>query len=242
MTCEELADLYELYTLDVLEDRERDEIAAHLDRGCETCRKGVREALVMNAAMLNTSPDAVPPARLKRRVMAAVGAGSERRSPWGWVAAFAAAAMLLFAVRTTLEKRQGDLELADARKAIEQSHAERERMLQALTFLNQPETQQVGFGKDKPARGNIFVNPSRGILLIASNLPPLTPGHIFEMWVIPKGGAPRPAGLFQSAASGTAFHMLTAAWVNSGDAIAVTVEPESGSQAPTTTPLFVQAI
>lgn len=243
MTCEELKDLYELYALDVLEDQGRDEIDAHLDRGCETCKKGVHDALSMNAAMLNTVPDVAPPARLKRRVMAAVGAGTERRSPWGWVAALAAAAMLLFAVRTSIEKRQSDLELADARKSIEQAHLERERMMQALSFLNQPETQQVGFGKDKPARGNIFVNPNRGILLIASNLPPLTPGHIFEMWVIPKGGSPRPAGLFQSSDSGTAFHMLTGApWVNSGDAVAVTIEPESGSQAPTTTPLFVQAI
>ena len=244
MTCDELKDLYELYTLDVLEAVEREEIDAHLARGCEACRQGVRQALSMNAAMLNTASDAEPPARLKRRVMAAIGAGTERRSPWGWVAALAAAAMLLFAVRTSIEKRQSDLDLADARKAIEQAHLEREHMMQALSFLNQPETQQVGFGKDKPARGNIFVNPRRGILLIASNLPPLTPGHMFEMWVIPKaGGGPRPAGLFQSSDSGTAFHMLTGEpWATSGDAIAVTVEPESGSSAPTTTPLFVQAI
>jgi len=33
MTCEELKDLYELYTLDVLEDADRDEIDKHLDRG-----------------------------------------------------------------------------------------------------------------------------------------------------------------------------------------------------------------
>jgi anti-sigma-K factor RskA len=251
MTCEELKDLYELYTLDVLEDAERDEIDAHLERGCDVCRKGVTAAVAMNTAMLSIAPDTAPPARLKQRLMAAIGAkGSESRSPWAWVAALAAAAMLMFAVRTSIEQRRTAGELADARRTVEEVSAERERlgaerreMMQALSFLNQPDTLQVGFGKDKPARGNIFVNPSRGVLLIASNLPALTPGKMFEMWVIPKGGSPKPAGMFRSTDSGTAFHMLAGSqWLSTGDAIAVTIEPEAGSIAPTTTPLFVQAI
>ncbi len=246
MTCEELKDLYELYTLDVLEDGERGEIDAHLERGCEACAKGVRDALAMNTAMMTIVPEAAPPARLKRRLMAAIGApGFEgaARSPWTWVAALAAAAMLMFAVRSSIQERQTATELADARKTIVQVSGDREQMMKALSFLNQPETQQVGFGKDKPARGNIFVNPSRGVLLIASNLPALIPGRMFEMWVIPKGGAPKPAGMFRSSDNGTAYHMLSGPQnLASGDAIAVTVEPEAGSAAPTTTPLFVQAI
>jgi Anti-sigma-K factor rskA len=245
MTCEELNDLYELYTLDVLEDQQRDEIDAHLERGCVACAKGIKDALAMNTAMMTIVPEAAPSAGLKRRVMAAIGAplADSTRSPWTGVAALAAAAMLMFAVRTSMQERQTSSELADARKTIVQISGDRERMMQALSFLNQPETQQVGFGKDKPARGNIFVNPSRGVLLIASNLPPLMPGRIFEMWVIPKGGAPKPAGLFLATDWGTAFHMLSGPQdLSSGDAIAVTVEPEAGSAAPTTTPLFVQAI
>jgi anti-sigma-K factor RskA len=63
------------------------------------------------------------------------------------------------------------------------------------------------------------------------------------MWVIPKGGAPQPAGLFQSTDSGTAYNMLAGPLtLSSGDAIAVTVEPEAGSAAPTTPPLFVAPI
>lgn len=257
MSCEELKDLYELYTLDLLEVEAKGEIDAHLGRGCDACRKGIRDALALNAAMLSSAPDVAPPAALKRRVMAAVGApGSTGRSAWAWTAALAAAAMLMFAVRTAIEQRNTSAELAEARKIIEQAQSEREltraerrrtqaeqdRMMQALSFLNQPETQQVGFGKDKPARGNIFVNPKRGVLLIASNLPALTPGRIFEMWVIPKGGSPKPGGLFQSSDSGTAFHMLAGSAPLRGDAIAVTIEPEAGSPSPTTTPIFIQAI
>jgi anti-sigma-K factor RskA len=76
-----------------------------------------------------------------------------------------------------------------------------------------------------------------GVLLIASNLPALPLGKAYEMWVIPKGGVPRPAGLFQSGPQGTAMHILTGT-VDSNVTLAVTVEPAAGSQAPTSNVLF----
>ena len=63
-----------------------------------------------------------------------------------------------------------------------------------------------------------------------------------QMWVIPKGGAPRPAGLFQSE-GGTALHILSGPVdLATLGAIAVTLEPEAGSQAPTSTPIIVAAV
>ncbi len=64
----------------------------------------------------------------------------------------------------------------------------------------------------------------------------------YVMWVIPKGGVPRPAGLFQS--EGTrAMHILNGPLDTSTlSAIAVTLEPAAGSPAPTTTPIIVAAV
>ena len=76
-----------------------------------------------------------------------------------------------------------------------------------------------------------------GVLLIASNLPALPAGKTYEMWVIPKGGMPRPAGLFQSGPQGTAMHILPGA-VDPTVTLAVTVEPDSGSASPTSDILF----
>jgi hypothetical protein len=242
MNCEELKDMFELYSLGLLEPEEKAEIDAHLGRGCATCEAGLKDALAVNALFLSQSPAVVPPARLKRRVMASVGV---ERSSWTWLAALAAACMLVVALWISVQERNRTADLADARRALIQTESERDRLVQALSFLNQPETQQVNFGRGQPAppRGNVLVNPRLGVLLIASNLPALGAGKTYQMWVIPKGGAPRPAGLFQSTAQGTALHML-AGPVDpaSVGAVAVSVEPEAGSSAPTTTPIIVAAV
>jgi anti-sigma-K factor RskA len=103
----------------------------------------------------------------------------------------------------------------------------------------------VSFGKGQPAppHGNVLLNPKLGVMLIASNLPPAPSGKIYEMWVIPKGGAPRPAGLFQSTSGGTAMHVLSGPVdASTVAAIAVTLEPEAGSAGPTTTPIIAAAV
>jgi type VI protein secretion system component VasF len=113
--------MYELYTLGILEDEEREEIEAHLSRGCEACRQSLRDALATNAAVLTAAPAIKPPARLKRRVMASVGV---RHTGWGWAAALAAACMLVLALWMSVQERRRSAELADARKTILQIDAE----------------------------------------------------------------------------------------------------------------------
>jgi anti-sigma-K factor RskA len=236
MTCDDLRDSYELYSLGLLDGEEKREIEAHLERKCAVCQKHLKDALGVNALMLSQVQEVVPPSRLRRRVVSSVGM---ERAGWGWVAALAAASTLIVALWIGTEGRISDRDLAKTRFALKQSEAERDRLEQAFTFLNQPETRQVNFGQGQPTppRGNFFLNPRMGVLLIASNLPALPAGKAYEMWVIPKGGAPRPAGLFQSGPQGTAMHILTGA-VDSNVTLAVTVEPESGSPAPTSSVLF----
>ena len=79
-----------------------------------------------------------------------------------------------------------------------------------------------------------------GVLLIASNLPAAGAGKTYEMWVIPKGGAPQPAGLFQS--EGTrGLHILSGPIdVSAIGTVAVTIEPVAGSVTPTM-PIIIAA-
>ncbi len=234
MTCEELRDLYELYSLGLLEGEERDEADAHLGRNCASCRASLRNALVLNSLFMAGPTEAAPSRHLRRRVLASVGV---ERSSWTWAAALAAACMLVVALWLGVQERERARELDSARATLMRVEGDRDRMLEAFRFLNQPDTRQVGF--QKGPRGNVFVNSRSGVLMIAADLPRLTPGQIFEMWLIPKGGNPRPAGLFHAAASGDAFHILSGPVdIPSLSAVAVTVEPETGSPAPTSTPII----
>ena len=81
------------------------------------------------------------------------------------------------------------------------------------------------------------------MLLIASNLPPAPAGKIYEMWLLPKGGKPQPAGLFQSENDGTAMHVQPGAVdVQTLAAVAVTLEVEAGTTEPTLPPVFAAAM
>src|SRR5690349_20084620 len=155
MSCEELKEMFELYSLGLLEPEEKTEVEAHLGRGCATCQAGLKDALAINALLLSQSPPVVPPSRLRRRVLASVGV---ERSSWTWLAALAAACMLVLALWLSVQERNRTAELADARRTLMQTASERDQLQQALAFLNQPETRQVNFGRGQPAppRGNVL--------------------------------------------------------------------------------------
>ena len=238
MTCHELSDVYELYALGVAEDEEKIEMEAHLARGCDTCRRGLSDATALNVGILNLVQLESPPSRLKRRVMASVGV---EKPGWGWVWALASAGLLILSMWLGLQERTRTNELADARRSLMDTQGQRDKLNQAMQFLSDPLTQPASFGRGQtaPPRGYVFLHPQMGVLLIASNLPAAGPGKTYEMWVIPKGGAPRPAGLFQS--DGTrGLHILSGPVdMATLGAVAVTLEPEAGSNAPTTTPIIV---
>jgi anti-sigma-K factor RskA len=232
MNCEQLRDHYDLYALDIAEDPERSEIRAHLDRGCEVCVPGVRRALETAALLGASAPAAEPSRKLRRRILASVGVEG-RGLNWivVWTAAAAVAAMLLVLIFVARDKARYEEEAVRSRAA--------------LAILYGPRTVEASFGgaQTQPPRGTVFVNPSQGVLLIASNLFPTPADKIYEMWLIPKGAKPIPAGLFQSARDGQAMHLRPGAVdMASTAAVAVTVENEAGALQPTTTPLIVAAL
>lgn len=232
MTCQELQEMFELYALGALESEEKVEVDAHLARGCVNCQQALGDALALNAGILSFVPEVRPPGRLKRRLLSSVGV---HYPGWGWVWALSAACLLLIALWLGVQERQRTTELAEARRELLGVNGERDRLTQALQFLSDPQTQPASFGRGQtaPPRGYVFLHPQMGVLLIASNLPAAGQGKTYEMWVIPKGGAPRPAGLFQSDGM-RALHILSGPLdVSTIGTVAVTIEPAAGSAAPT---------
>lgn len=245
MNCDELRDFYELYALGVLEEPENSEIRAHLERACENCRPGVRAARELIAVLGTTAPSAAPPARLRWRVLEAVNGGKATRWSWTPVWAAVAAAAVIAALVFNAREQHAVTELARAESLSATQTRELARLNRAFEILNQPDARQVifGTGAPQPPRGRVFLDAKRGVLLLASNLPPAPAGKAYEMWVIPKGGKPVPAGLFQSASDGTALHVLAGPVnVASTGAVAVTLEPEGGVPQPTSQPVIVAAL
>jgi len=252
MSCGELRELYELYALGTLEAAERQELEEHLARECPSCVPGVRRARQWTVGLAYAAPAVDPPARLRRRVLALVKPPEPKEGGWGWLThAWATMALALLlalmwygydrrAVRAEMEGLRARLGLAQSATA---ELAARNRFLtDALALINLPETRQVVFGGAAPAppSGRVWVHAQRGVLLLASRLPRAPAGKIYEMWIIPKAGAPAPAGLFNSDERGEAMHVWPQA-VNIAQtgAVAVTLEPEGGVPAPTSTPVIV---
>ena len=243
MTCDELRDQYELYALGALEAEERVELDSHLRLQNDPCVDGVRRARERMASLALIAPESHPPARLRSKVVNMVG---EPKRSWNWAAPWAVALVGLAVVALWLgvSRREQARVLSQLREEAQRKTGELTRLTEAFALMNDPAAKQLVFGENAPKpRGRVFVNPKQGVLLLASNLTPAPSGKIYEMWIIPKAGAPAPAGLFQSESDGTAMYLRKGAVdVATAGAIAVTLEPEAGSQAPTSTPLIVATL
>jgi len=237
MTCNELSGQYELYALGVLEEPELSELHEHLGRNCEVCAPAVRRAAVRVSMFADLAPVAEPPQNLRGRVLASVGIVPKFRWNWmqTWATVAAAVVLGLLWAGHLRRERIRDIAFHDAMEQVKQSE-------EVLALLSAPDTivRVSQEGAVQPPQGKVFLNPKRGVLLLASNLPPAPEGKIYEMWVIPAGGNPVPAGLFQSESNGTAVHLQQGPVdVASTGAVAVTLEPAGGAPQPTSQPLIV---
>jgi Anti-sigma-K factor rskA len=240
VTHDELQGEYELYAMGVAEDPVRGEIRAHLERGCEVCMLEMKGAKKLVAMIGATAPQQEPSSKLRKRILAS--AGYDQRSyglaPWlGALAALCFVAAIYFGGRERSYMEQ----MGNLRSQMRQQTIELTRLNEIMTIMNGPQTREVTFGAGP--KGKVFVNPSSGVVLMATNLPPAPAGKAYEMWLIPKGKNPAPAGMFQSQTDGSATHVQTGPVdIASLGAVAVTLEDAAGAAQPTTTPLIVAAI
>lgn len=240
MTHEELQGEYELYAMGVAEEPARGEIRAHLERGCEVCMLEMKRAKQLATMLGVTAQQQAPSPKLRKRILAS--AGYEQRSyglaPWlGAVAALCLVAAIYFGGR----ERSYMEEMGNLRTQMRQQNIELTRLTEIMTIVNGVNTREVNFGAGP--KGKVFVNPSAGVVLMATNLPPAPAGRAYEMWVILKSGKPVPAGMFQSQTDGSATHVQTGPIdIASLGAVAVTLEDAAGAAQPTSTPLIVAAM
>ncbi|MFV8162505.1 anti-sigma factor domain-containing protein [Mycobacterium sp. 134] len=223
----ELTTLATPYALHAVSDAERTEIEQRLVAAPPEVAaqfasevRDVRETMATVAA--GTALE--PPAELRDRLIAAVSAGALRPTRHRWrTAALAAAAAVVVAVAGI------GIGIA-TRPAPTPSAAEQ--------IFAAPDVRTVSGAIPTGGTATVVFSRERdaGVLVMNGVTPPET-GTVYQMWLLREGG-PESAGTMDSAAVAPS---TTAVLPNLGDAsaLAFTVEPGTGSTAPTT-PIFAE--
>ena len=242
-----LADQAELYIVGALTPAERTEYEAHL-AGCAECASQVRALAPVAAALAYAAPADRPSPAVRDRLMARVAGRRSQAWPAAWLAAAASIALAValgaYAAQlrgrvtsleaqlreTRLRAEAGERQVADARRAADDAQS----MIAVLTAPDVARVDLAGQAAAPNASARAYWSRSRGLVINASNLPPLPAGRTYQMWVITAQRAPISAGLLKPDANGRANAMFeTSVNIPAPTAMAVTIEPEGGVPAPT---------
>lgn len=239
MTCDELRDDYATYAIGSLDGPELDELRQHLARSCENCTPGVREALAVVSSMATAVKEVDPPKRLRKRVIAMVSP-EKSGSRMAWLFALSTALALFAAVTVWMRLQDAQRESIAFERNVQQLQTDNSRLTETLALLEDPAAKEVTFGKG--ARGRVVISPTHGVAFSGQNMAALAPGKTYEMWIIPKGGKPVPAGTFAPSPDGSALHLQTGPVdIATTAAVAVSIEPEGGVQSPTADQIIIVA-
>jgi anti-sigma-K factor RskA len=228
MADRDLHDQLAAYALDALDDSERSAFESHLS-DCHDCRAelaGFRETAGMLAY---ASQGPAPPAALRERILEE--ARKERPTQSVVVlrpkralrlTAIAAAAAVTAAIGLGVWAAS----LSNSLDAERSAFADQAR---AVAILADADATRTSMGE----RGELVRGPDGEAVMVVRNLAPAPEGQTYEAWVIDSGG-PVKAGLFE----GGQEIVLLEEPVGEGAMVAVTLEPEGGSEQPTGEILF----
>ena len=111
---------------------------------------------------------------------------------------------------------------------------------QLVALVAAPDVQTVASPVEGGASATLVSSESLGLsAMVFEGLPELTDEQAYALWYI-TDGEPTPAGLFSVGEDGAVVQVLEGTF-EAGTVVGVSVEPSSGSPAPTTTPIVAIA-
>jgi anti-sigma-K factor RskA len=233
-THDQVDELIAAYSLGAVDEAEAGLVRQHLP-GCPECQRTLLRMTEVVAVLPLSLEEVEPPAMLRERILAGVtapqGAAASaagralavpsegrlvqlRRVPrWAPLAAAAALLAVMFGWNLSLQTRSlpapapGNIEA----NLVDSGHSG----VGTVTYLKDQHVALVSF--------HSLTRP--------------TPGKNYELWVIPSGGTPQPAGVFLPEPDGSKVLVVNRGMVH-GDTVAVTEEPPGGSPRPSGTPVI----
>jgi anti-sigma-K factor RskA len=197
------------------------------------------------ATQVAAEPPAAPP---RQRV---IEFDRPRRSAWsfgwGWATAVAAMALVLVGMQyLRLRNETGALrsELAELREQFNSLNSETATYRQAMAIAESDQTRALTLTSTAQSpKVRAFWHETLGMVIAANQMPLPAPDRTFQLWVVPKSGAPISAGIFRPDATGRVLLVSSPdSRIADAAAIAITDEPSAGSPGPTTTPIWVSPL
>ena len=234
---DQIKDLAAEYALGILDPAELRRVEEHLG-GCDDCRRYYGEMQAAGNALALSMPPLEAPPELRARIVAAATARPQavvsRRQWGGWAVGIAAATVaVLVGVDDVRQRRELAAELADL--AVVEQQLTLQQVIAQPVLAGQPYVRLAPVSGTGPSV--IWVNPvGKSPYIAAPSLPALQPDRTYQLWFL-QGSKPLPSVTFRSGS------VLTLPALPAGTtALAVTVEPQGGSPAPTTRPIMVGTV
>jgi anti-sigma-K factor RskA len=254
---QEFADAIAAHALNALDAAEARALEAHL-AVCADCRAELADLRrAVNGIGLSAVAEE-PPSHLRVKIVdRAELTRSLRSSPSDkpstfaivpWMVAAASIALVAAASFYALMERQRVADALAGKSAADERvnalqtqvntlQSEVNAQAQRLNVVTAPDAVRIALAgqPDAPnATASVVMSPTRGMVLIANNLPALAAGKTYQLWVVTKQ-APVSIGTFAVAADGsvTGTMPITAEASLNPVAVAVTIEPAGGVPAPT---------
>lgn len=224
------------YALDALDELERARFEQHLSQ-CEDCRAEVAE-LRETAALLAETVATPPPASLRNSVLAGIsqirplapevppatpttGRTGPRAGRRGWVPFLVAAALAL---------------IVGVGAAVTQPWADdAPRLTAAEQVLQAPDAEEVFLDLGEAGRATVVRSKAEDrAVIVTEDMVPAPEGKAYQLWIMSPDEKFTSAGLMPDRSDQTVVLDGTAA---DAAAVGITVEPEKGSEQPTTKPI-----
>lgn len=224
-----MSDIHKLsgaYALDAVDDLERAAFERHLNE-CEDCRTEVA-SLRETTALLAESVAVTPPPELRASVLAGIThvrplppiVAPARRAAWFPVLVAASIVAILGIAAAVWQPW---------------TPSDNGSLTAAEQVLRAPDAQSVALDLGAAGQATVTRSPSVGKAVIATKGMAAAPeGKVYELWLQSEKGVMVPAGLMPNKPDAT---MLLEGDASNAKAAGITIEPEGGSDKPTSAPI-----